>query len=412
MAATHRYFRRTGWSYAICVIILAFSYPVIFHVNLNHQLVASIILLQGGANVIKYFFQGKLAILLRVDGRSYVTTNIQTCITIVSYSVQIILIVLGYDILIVMFAYFFINMCQMIFITWYVKRHYSWLNLSVKPDFESLKQSRFVIVHQLSALVFNNTDILLLTYFCGLGVVSVYSLYNLIFTSVATIIDTLCSSVEHVLGQAFNSNKERFIKLQETYETYYLGVAFAFFTLTTIMLPSFMHLYAGKFTDADYTNHWLPYLFASVYILLYARRTSSQIINFAGTFKQTQWRSLFESFINIVVSIILVQKVGIYGVLLGTIAALIYRTNDIIIYANWKILHRMPWQTYKRWCINFILMVIIVLICRNNLPLITNYGIWIFTSLIMAFIVFSLFLIIDTIFDKSALPTVYKILKK
>ena len=97
------------------------------------------------------------------------------------------------------------------------------------PDYKALSQSKFVIIHQISGLIFNNTDVLILTYFCGLKVVSVYSLYSLIFSCVSNVIDTLCSSVEFILGQAFNSDKEYFMKLQETYETYYLGISLDFY---------------------------------------------------------------------------------------------------------------------------------------------------------------------------------------
>jgi len=407
MSATHRYFRRTGWMYALCVVILAFIYPLIFHVELSHGLVAAVILLQGGANVIRYFFQGKLTILLRVDGRSYVTTNIQTLITILSYSTQIILIMCGYSIIYVMTGYFLINLCQMFLVTQYVRNHYSWLDISAKPDFKALAQSKFVIIHHLSGLVFNNTDILLLTYFCGLKVVSVYSLYSLIYSSVSSVIDTLCTSVEHILGQAFNSDKDRFMKLQEAYETYYLGIAFAFFTITLIMIPSFMKLYAGNFSDADYTDYWLPYLFTAINILLYARRTSSQIINFAGTFKQTQWRSVLESAINIGVSLWLVNKVGLYGVLWGTIAALLYRTNDVIIYANVSILRRKPWQTYRRWGVNWILLIILEMLAVFFLPQPENFAIWIIMAVAVSIITFLVFLSVDTLFDRHASSLIF-----
>lgn len=403
MAATHHYFRRTGFLYALAVILLAFSYPIIFHIKLNYWLVFWIIILQGSAGVIRYFFQGKLTILLRVDGRSYVTTNIQTIVTIVSYTTQIILIVMGFNIITVMIAYFLTNLGQMLYVTWYVRKHYPWLDFSVRPDFKALSQSKFVIVHQLSGLVFNNTDMIILTYFCGLNVVSVFALYNLIFNSIGTLIDTLCGSVEFVMGQAFNSDRTRFMRLQEAYETYYIGIAFAFFSIALIMIPSFMQLYAGHFKDADYTDPLLPFLFAAVNVLMYARRTSSQIINFAGTFKQTQWRSILESGINITVSLILVRHIGIYGVLIGTIAALLYRTNDVIIYANWNILRRFPWQTYKRWGVNLLVMCGAVYIGLRIIPFIDNFVVWALYSLLVSAIIFPLFVIIDTIFDcKSA----------
>ena len=412
LAATHHYFRRTGVLYGLSVIVLAFAYPILFNITLNYWMVVAIIILQGSAGVIRYFFQGKLTILLRVDGRSYVTTNIQTVVTIVSYTAQIVLILLGFNIITVMVAYFMTNLCQMLYVTWYVKKHYSWLDLSVKPDFKALGQSKFVIIHQLSGLIFNNTDMIVLTYFCGLNVVSVFALYNLIFNSIGTIIDTLCSSVEFVMGQAYNSDMKRFMRLQETYETYYIGIAFAFFTVALIMIPSFMQLYAGKFTDADYTDALLPYLFATVSILSYARRTSSQIINFAGAFKQTQWRSVLESTINLTVSLILVQHIGIYGVLIGTIVALLYRSNDIIIYANVKLLHRMPWQTYKRWLINLALLAAFVYIGVYHIPEIDNFFIWILWATLVSLIVFPCFIAIDSIFDIQSVKVIKELIKK
>lgn len=412
MAATHHYFRRTGFLYAVSVLMLALFYPIIFHVSLNYWIVFWIIVLQGSSGVIRYFFQGKLTILLRVDGRSYITTNIQTIVTIVSYTAQIVLILLGFNIITVMVAYFLTNLGQMIYVTWYVKKNYSWMDLTAKPDFKALGQSKFVIVHQLSGLVFNNTDMIVLTYFCGLNVVSVFALYNLIFNSIGTVIDTLCSSVEFVMGQAFNSDKARFMRLQETYETYYIGIAFAFFTVTLIMIPSFMEIYAGKFTDADYTDRYLPYLFAAVNVLMYARRTSSQIINFAGTFKQTQWRSIIESVINLTVSLILVQNIGIYGVLVGTIAALLYRTNDVIIYANWNILHRMPWQTYKRWGVNLAAMCVLVWSGNQLLPDVENFFWWGLYALIVSVCIFPIFFAVDTIFDFKSAKIIKEFVRK
>lgn len=57
MAATDRYFRRTGFLYGLAVLVLAFAYPYIFKVELTPLTVAAIILLQGFAGVIRYFFR-------------------------------------------------------------------------------------------------------------------------------------------------------------------------------------------------------------------------------------------------------------------------------------------------------------------------------------------------------------------
>lgn len=402
MVATDRYFKKTGFFYGVAVVLLAFLYPIVIKVELEYWMVAAIILLQGSAGVIKYFFQGKLTILLRVDGRSYVTTNIATIVNVLTHFIQIILILSGFDIIAVQIAYFIINLAQMLYLTWYVRKNYKWLNWQADPDYQALSQSKFVIIHQISGLIFNNTDVLILTYFCGLKVVSVYSLYSMIFNCVSSVIDTLCSSVEFILGQAFNSDKNYFMKLQEVYETYYLGISFGFFTITLIMFPSFITLYSSGITDINYVDPILPYLFVALNVLMYARRTSSQIINFAGHFKQTQWRSVLESIINLTVSLIMVYYFGIYGVLIGTIAALFYRTNDVIIYANWNILGRKPWKTYRRWAVNLITMILLTVGINAVLGSITSYIQWFFNAIWVGIVCMAGFIIVDSIFDWSS----------
>lgn len=402
MTATDRYFKRTGILYGLAVVLLALLYPVVIHVSLPYWTVAVIIILQGASGVINYFFQGKLAILLRVDGKSYITTNAATIVNVLTHIVQISLLLSGFDVIAVQSAYFVIHLAQMIYLTWYVKRNYTWLDLHAVPDYSALKQSKFVIVHQISGLVFNNTDILLLTVFCDLRVVSVYSLYSLIFNCIANVIDTICSSVEFILGQAFHSDRKRFLSLQEVYETYYLSISFAAFTITLVLFPSFMSLYTSGIHDIQYVDKWLPYLFTALYVLMYARRTSSQIINFAGHFQQTQWRSVIESAINLSVSILLVSKIGIYGVLIGTIAALLYRTNDIIIYANKKILNRSPLRTYRRWGVNLTVLVLLVTVFNHFLTGIDSYLMWTVNAVWVTIACLFAFLAVDSLFDRKS----------
>ena len=402
MAATDHYYRRTGILYGVAVVLLAICYPIIVRSEIEAPIVIAVIFFQGASGVINYFFQGKFAILLRVDGKSYITTNAATIVSVVTKFVQIGLMLAGCNVIAVQFAHFAINFLQMVFISYYVRKHYPWLDLKVTPDYAALKQSKNVIIHQISGLIFNNTDVLVLTFYCGLTTVSIYSLYSLIITCVSNIIDTICSSVEFALGQAFNSDRKYFLKLQEVYETYYLAVSFALFTVTLIMFPSFIRIYSKGITDANYADPYLPGLVVALNILMYSRRTSSQIINFAGHFQQTQWRSVLESAINLGISLLLVSRIGIYGVLIGTIAALLYRTNDIIIYANKTILGRSPLKTYRRWGTNILIAVICCMGWNYLLPNIDSYFHWFGIAIAVSITCCGLFFSVDSFADIEA----------
>ena len=255
------------------------------------------------------------------------------------------------------------NLIQVIFIMLYMKKHYGWIDLHVKPDFEAIAQSKNVLVHQVSGLVFSNTDTLILTYCCGLKMVSVYSMYTTLFGIISTTIGNF-SGINFIMGQSYNTDRQRFLRLLDTYEIFNMTLTFSLFCIANIFILPFMQLYTSGVSDISYIDKYLPYLFIAVQLLSNGRNSSSYVINYAGHFQQTQGRSIFESIINIVISLVCVFKFGIYGVLFGTIAALLYRTNDMIIYANKKILNRSPWKTYRRWLVNLGMFIAFTLISK------------------------------------------------
>ena len=127
------------------------------------------------------------------------------------------------------------------------------------------------------------------------------------------------------------------------------------------------------------------------------------VIKFAGHFKQTQWRSVLEAIINITVSLIGVHFCGIYGVLIGTITALLYRTNDMIIYANKKILHRSPWKTYRRWLVNLALFIAVTVLSKPLFARIAldTYPRIILWAAITSVVVIPLFFVVASMFDRE-----------
>ena len=58
------------------------------------------------------------------------------------------------------------------------------------------------------------------------------------------------------------------------------------------------------------------------------------IICAAGHYKETRYQAVLEAVINVTVSLALVWKLGITGVLIGTVCSYGYRSFDIILYNN------------------------------------------------------------------------------
>ncbi|MBR1676858.1 MAG: polysaccharide biosynthesis C-terminal domain-containing protein [Clostridia bacterium] len=373
LSATNIYYHRTGYIYMAVIGVFAVVYPLVIKTDIPVITIILVILFNGAGSVINFFFQGKYFILFQAEGKNYIGISLNMATNVFKNIAKIILIHQGFDIVFVQAIAMVVSLLQMFYVTYHIKKYYKWIDLKAKPNYSALSQSKNVLVHQVSGLVFNNTDTILLTFFCGLKVVSVYSIYTMLFAMISTAISTITQSVVFKLGQTYNTSKEQFIKLFDAYEVYRTAIVFSLYSVANFFILPFIKLYTAGVSDINYIDDILPLLFISTYLLSSGRNSSSYVIQFAGHFKQTQWRSILESVINVVVSVIAVHFWGIYGVLIGTIAALLYRTNDMIIYANKKILKRNPWYSYRRWLINVAIFIVILFINRFLTPDLSSY---------------------------------------
>lgn len=404
MAATNIYYKRVGLYYFIATLSLAIIYPIVVKSSLSYFTIFSVILLSGLSQVINFFFQGKYRILMQVEGKNYILTNLGTIINVFTSISKIILLLLGCDIIVLQLMYFIFSLLQMIYIMKYIKKNYKWLDLSVTPNYDAISQKNSVLIHQISGLIFQNTDVLILTVACGLKVVSVYSMYVMLFGMIGTTISTINSGVSFAMGQAYNTDKKKFNILYNAFETYNMSLTFSLYCVATIFIIPFLKLYTAGVTDVSYFDKLLPYLFVATYLLSNGRSAAQRVIEYAGHFKLTQDRSIIESVINVIVSLVGVVKFGIYGVLLGTIAALLYRTNDMILYSSKKLLKRSPFKTYLKWGTNLLLYITFIIIFNKVLLKISldNYLIIILCAGLVSIVVVSIFFIVGSLIDKES----------
>ncbi len=400
LSATNKFYNKTAIWYLILIIAVAFIYPLLIKSSLQYWIMVSIVLLTGISGVLTYFFHGKYKIFLSIDGKGYVTSAITTLSQVLLSLGKAILLFLGFNVIAVQSLYLFLNIFQALLVTIYVKKQYKWLNVNVLPDFDAISQRKSVLVHQISTLIFNNTDVLILTFFCDLKTVSIYALYKNLINMVGALITHFSSSIEFKMGQLFN-DREKFLKLHNIYETFHVALTFSLCTIAYVFFIPFLSLYTDGM-DINYLLKYMPLLMVSIEILSYARLPSQNIITYAGHFKQTKWRSLLESIINLSVSLLLVNILGIYGVLIGTVVALIYRVNDIIIYTNHKILKRSTLLVYRLWLVNIVLSAIIVAAFKAVAPNLEDYVSLILSAIIMCIIVVPAQMIINFLVNKNS----------
>lgn len=409
MAATHFFYRRTGTVYLAIVVLFAVGYSVIVDTSIPRMSVFLVVLLAGVSGVLNYYFQGKFKILLSAEGKTYITTNINTITTVGTSLLKAFVLIMGGEVVMVQSVYFIFNLIQMLFFAIYMKKNYRWLDLNVAPNFRAISQRNFVLIHQISGLIFSNTDVIILTLFTSLKTVSVYSMYAMIFGMVKAIAVTLSDGFVYALGQSY-SDRKRFLKMFDAYEVFNLTFTSALFCIATILITPFLKLYTQGIEDISYIDSYLPILFCVFYLLHNGRASSANVINFAQHFKETRWRTILESTINLVSSIVLTWSLGIYGAVLGTILALLYRSNDMIIYAA-RLLERSSLVTYKRWVTNLLLCVVAFVICSLfDMKFDSYISLGVF-GIVLSIAVFAVFMTTNFLFESEAVKYAFGVVK-
>lgn len=375
LSAVHGNYKRIGALYCAGLIVLSALYPVFVETEtVSYIEVFLIVLFSGMGNVIAFFKQGKYRILLIADGREYIITNLNTIISVATNVLKIVLLTLHVQVYVVIIMTFLVSLVQVIFIERYMKKQYTWINLKAEPDYGALKQSKHALIHQVSGLVFTNTDMIILTVFCDLKVVSIYAVYKLIVGHIASFIAMPFNSCSFILGQTFNLDRDRYIKLFDGVQVAFNVLLFSILTATYALLPSFISLYTAGVTDAVYSDKYLPILFVAAEVLNLMRVPTRHTVNCAGHFQETVSRTLTETAINLVCSIVGVYVWGIYGVLLGTIAALLYRTIDFAVYSNRNILMRKASNNLVLYGLNTGTFLVAVLIFNKMSINISSYA--------------------------------------
>ncbi|MBR5217022.1 MAG: sugar isomerase [Oscillospiraceae bacterium] len=374
LSATNHYYKHTSRYYFIGLVLLAAVYPLIAKSTLPYHTIFGAVFFSGFGNVVLFYFQGKFNFFLQAEGKNYIITNLNTIVSILTSLSKVLLISLNVDIVLILMASFVIQCMQACYIMWYMRR-YKKLNLKVEPNLESISQKNSILVHQVSGLIFNNTDVLILTAVCNLKIVSVYALFKMISSQVESLLRIPLNSIRFILGQTFHADRKLFIKRIDLVESYNSALQYALFSVTLFLYLPFIRLYTEGVTDINYVDPLLAILFVTISLLDRSRAPMLMTIEFAGHFRNTIRQTIVEATINLVVSLVGVHFLGIYGVLLGTVVALGWRSIDIICYTNRRILERSPFRTLSVYLLNLGLFLLTQLLLRNlfDASAITSY---------------------------------------
>ncbi len=409
LSATNSYYKRTGFIYLAIVLVIAIVYSYIIPTSIDSNELFLIIILTALPALFSYFVQAKYRILMEVDGRKYVINNSETILQLASNIGKILVLLLTDSLILIQLVYCIMYLIQLAYLYFYAKRRYKWIDLNVKPDFEAISQKNSVLVHQLSGMVFNNTDVLLISVLCDFKAVSIYAIYNIFFSQVQQFITSVVSSFTFALGQMFHTDRKKFDKMYNVYETFYIMATSVIYTLMAVFLLPLIQIYTSGINDAQYTNAFLVLLFVIMSFISNFKLPASSVIEYSGDFEKTRSYAVWEMVINITVSIVAILYMGISGAILGTIAALLYRAVATIRYSNKNVLKRSQMNTYKILIANIIVFAMVMAVFFVDTFSNMSFLKLVINGLIHSIWIVALYLVINFVFSREAFKTILEV---
>ena len=319
--------------------------------------------LQALASVCTYFLAYKRAILY-ADQKDYVSKTIDLLCSVVFNIAQCVSLVCFRSYV----AYLLLKVAQTytsnIIVHIFCKRHYPYLKTG-KLDKERLKiilyNVRDVFAGKIAGFIYSSTDNLVISSFVSTISVGFFVNYTTITASLKTLTNSALSPVIPILGNHLLDEEDS----RKREQLFYLNTFVRYLIALMIVIP------VGVLID-DFISMWVGQnmlLDKSVVILLcldfyihLVHSATCDFINGAGLFKSDKYIEALGAVCNIVTSIILVQHLGIAGVLVGTVISqmVFWIGRSIIVYK--ECLHLGIREYARYWVKNVFYILVAVAI--------------------------------------------------
>ena len=315
--ATKIYMQKVGLAVIAYAIILMIVVPLFAKTSISKRDVALLIGIVSISSFAQYFFAITYQTLLSADQSEYISNVINIIKVVVNTVLIAVLIYFNASIFVVKLGSSIIFFICPVALNIFVKKHYS-LNDKCDPDNSAIKGRSAAVYHSVANIIHDNTDIVLLTLFSDIKTVSVYTVYNLVASGLRNLMRVFTSSLESPFGSMWaKCEKER---LEYNFRIYEFGIYFfasIVFSTSYIMIIPFVSRYTVGVNDTNYILPIFAFLVITSELIFCIRQPYLTMVQATGNYEATKKDAIAEAVINIVASIILINLIGINGVIIG-----------------------------------------------------------------------------------------------
>jgi O-antigen/teichoic acid export membrane protein len=333
-STSKKFYNIVGLLMLIIAFILSFFVQFLTKADVNHWYIQLIFIVFIIRNVIDYFFIAP-RFVMEANQQSYKINIYIKGIKILETIIEIILVLLGIDYIFILIPGIILTVLVDLYANKKVFLTYPWLKNNKTFNKNYLKGTKELIWRKLADLLNSNTDIILISTFINPLSVIIYTSYVYITKFITDVIYLVSNSLTPSYANIiYKENKEKAYSVFTEINIFFLFVA----TFINIMLFAFLNPLINFWVGSKYlVNTITLIMFTFICFQTISTKPIAIYINSKCLFKETKIATIIEAIINLVLSLILVNKVGLIGVLIGTIVAKLLTSfiqNPYYIYKN------------------------------------------------------------------------------
>lgn len=308
---------------AIGILLLPFL-PYLMKEQTNIQNVYLIYLLFLLNSVLSYFFSYRYSII-GADQKGYIVIKSNIIFSFILSLLQILVLFLWQSFIIYLIINILINLIQNIYLSKKAIKLYPYLKMKGnykidKADADDLfKKIRAMMFQKIGSVSLYATDNIIISTFIGVYWVGIYSNYVMIIVVVTNLVGQIYSQLTSSVGNL--------VELESKEKSYEIFLNLLFFTFWLAgfcsicllgLINNFIYLWIGKQYLLDFA---ITFVIVLNFMLLQHRNVSTIFTNSMGLFWHTRYVMFITAILNLLISIILINRVGLIGTLIGTAIA-------------------------------------------------------------------------------------------
>lgn len=314
-----------------------------------------------------YFFVYK-KFLIDSDQKGYITSRIIFTFSTLLSIIQIILLVTTKNYILFLLSSIILVIIQNIYISSKANKLYPFIKNKTdekleKEDMEGIKKNvSSLFIYKVGTVIMNGTDNIIISKFIGLIIVGFYSNYVLIINSITTVLNQIFNAITSSIGNlVVTTNKKRSKEVYDNLNFANFWLYALFGVCIIVLINPFINIWIGKKYVMGFS---IVFLLVLNFYVLGMQSVTNSFRNAYGLFWIAKYRPIIMVIINIVISVVLVQFIGIEGVLIGTLISRLLTTawlDPYIVHKyGFEISPKSYYIDYLKYLVIFIAISIIL----------------------------------------------------